>query len=35
MVLSNLYSSLVRPDLLLTEYGFHVLSMEKGIWKLQ
>jgi len=35
MALSNRYSSLARPDLLHTEYGFHIHLMEKGIQKLQ
>jgi hypothetical protein len=35
MVLSNRESSLARPHLLHTEYGFHIDFMEKGILKLQ
>jgi len=35
MSFSNRYSSLARPDLIITEYPFLILSMEKGIWKLQ
>jgi len=35
IALSNRYSSLAQPDLHLTEYGFHIHFMEKGIWKLQ
>jgi hypothetical protein len=31
MTLSNRYSSLERPDLDLTDYGFHIHSMENGI----
>jgi len=34
MVISNRYSSLARPDLIITEYLFLIHSMEKGIWKL-
>jgi hypothetical protein len=30
MALSNRYSYLARPDLLLTEFGFHIHYMEKG-----
>jgi hypothetical protein len=35
MAVSNLYSSLARPDLIITEYRFVIHSMEKGIRKLQ
>jgi hypothetical protein len=35
MALSNRYPSLARPDLHLTDYGFHNHSMEKGIRKVQ
>jgi hypothetical protein len=35
MALSNRYSSLARLDLHLTDFGFHIHSMEKGIQKLQ
>jgi hypothetical protein len=35
MALSNCYSSLAGPDIILTEYRFHIHSMEKGIRKLQ
>jgi hypothetical protein len=35
MALSNRYSSLARPDLIITEYRFLIHSMQKGIWKLQ
>jgi hypothetical protein len=31
MTLSNRYFNLARPNLHLTEYGFHIHSMEKGI----
>jgi len=31
---TNRYSCLARPDLLLTEYRFHIHYMQKGIWKL-
>jgi len=34
LALSNYYSSLAGPDVILTEYRFHIHSMEKGIWKL-
>jgi hypothetical protein len=34
MALTNRYSCVVRPDLLLTEYLFHVHYMEKGIRKI-
>jgi hypothetical protein len=33
MVISNRYSSPVRPDLLINEYPFLIHSMEKGIRK--
>jgi hypothetical protein len=35
MAISNRYSSLVRPDLFITEYRFLIHSMQKGIRKLQ
>jgi hypothetical protein len=35
MVISNRYSSLVRPDLIINEYRFLIHSTQKGIWKLQ
>jgi len=35
MVISNRYSSLTRPDLIITEYRFLIHSTEKGIRKLQ
>jgi hypothetical protein len=35
MALSNGYSSLAGPDLIITESGFHIHSMENGIRKLQ
>jgi len=35
MVISNRYTSLVRPDLIITEYLFLIHSMKKGIQKLQ
>jgi hypothetical protein len=35
MAISNRYSSLGRPDLVITEYPFLIYSMEKGIQKLQ
>jgi hypothetical protein len=35
MAISNLYSSLARPDLIIIEYPFLILSVEKGIQKLQ
>jgi hypothetical protein len=34
MALSNRYSSVVRPDLIITEYRFLIHSLEKGIWNL-
>jgi len=34
MAISNRYSSLARPDLIITEYPFLILSVEKGIRKL-
>ena len=34
MALTNHYSKLARPDLLITEYRFHIHYMEKGIRKL-
>jgi hypothetical protein len=33
MALTNCYSCLARPDLLLTEYRFHIHTMEKDIRK--
>jgi hypothetical protein len=35
MATSNLYSSLTRPDLIIIEYPFLILSVEKGIRKLR
>jgi hypothetical protein len=35
MAISNRYSSLARPDLIITEYRFLIHTMEKGIRKLQ
>jgi len=35
MAISNRYSSLARPDLIITEYQFLIHPMEKGIKKLQ
>jgi hypothetical protein len=35
MALSNRYSSVARPDLIITEYRFLIHSMQKGIRKLQ
>jgi hypothetical protein len=35
MALSNRQSSLARQDLIITEYGFLILSKHKGIRKLQ
>jgi len=35
MAISNRYSSLSRPDLIITEYGFLIHSMPKDIRKLQ
>jgi hypothetical protein len=35
MAISNRYSSLARPDVVITEYRFVIHSMEKGIPKLQ
>jgi hypothetical protein len=34
MAISNLYSSLARPDLIITEYRFLIHSMQKVIRKL-
>jgi hypothetical protein len=34
MAISNRYSSLARPDLIITEYRLLIDSMEKGIQKL-
>jgi len=35
MAISNRYSSLARPDLIITEYRFLIHAMQKGIRKLQ
>jgi hypothetical protein len=35
MAISHRYSSLARPDLIITEYEFLIHTMEKGIGKLQ
>jgi hypothetical protein len=35
VAISSRYSSLARPDLVITEYRFVIHSMEKGIPKLQ
>jgi hypothetical protein len=35
MAISNRYSSLARPDLIITEYRFLIHSMKQGIRKLQ
>jgi hypothetical protein len=35
MAISNRYSSLARPELVITEYRFVIHSMEKGIPKFQ
>jgi hypothetical protein len=35
MAISNRYSSVARPDLIITEYGFLIHPMEKGIRILQ
>jgi hypothetical protein len=35
MAISNRYSSLARPDRIITEYPFLILPVEKGIPKLQ
>jgi hypothetical protein len=35
MAISNLYSSLARSDLIITEYRFVIHSMQKGMRKLQ
>ena len=35
MAISNSYSSVARPDLIITECRFSVHSMPKDIWKLQ
>jgi hypothetical protein len=35
MAISNRYSSLERPDLIIIEYPFLILSVGKGILKLQ
>jgi hypothetical protein len=35
MAIPNRYSSLARPDLIITEYQFLIHPMEKGIRKLQ
>jgi len=34
MVFTNRYSTLARPDILLTEYRFHIHYMKKSIQKL-
>jgi hypothetical protein len=34
MAFTNRYSTLARPDILLTEYRIHIHYMEKGIRKL-
>jgi hypothetical protein len=34
MGFTNRYSNLARPDVLLTEYRFHIHYMEKGLRKL-
>jgi hypothetical protein len=35
MTISNRYSRLARPDIIITEYRFLIHSMQKGIRKLQ
>jgi hypothetical protein len=35
MAISNRYSSMARPDLIITEYRFPIHAMEKGVRKLQ
>jgi len=35
MAFTNRYSNLARPDVLLTEYRFHIHYMEKGLRKLR
>jgi len=35
MAFTNRYSNLTRPDVLLTEYRFHIHYMEKGLRKLK
>jgi len=35
MVISNRYSNLVRPDLIIIEYRFLIRYMQKSIQKLQ
>jgi hypothetical protein len=35
MAISNRYSSVARPDLIIIEYQFLIHSMQKGIRKLQ
>ena len=35
ITISNNYSSLTRPDLIITEYRFLIHSKQKGIRKLQ
>jgi hypothetical protein len=35
MAISNRYSSVARPDLIITECRFLIQSMPKDIWKLQ
>jgi hypothetical protein len=34
MAISNRYSNLGRPDLIITEYRFLIHYMQKGIWKI-
>ena len=34
MAFTNRYSNLARPDVLLTQYRFHIHYMEKGLQKL-
>jgi len=34
MAFTNRYSNLARPDVLLTQYRFHIHYMEKGLRKL-
>jgi hypothetical protein len=35
MGISNRYSSMARPDLIITDYRFLIHSKQKSIWKLQ
>jgi len=35
MAISNRYSSMALPDLIITEYPFLIHSVEKGIQKIQ